>query len=339
MDEITTHHPLVTFALFAFNQEEYIREAIEGAFSQTYEPLEIILSDDCSTDGTFEIMQKMAGSYSGPHTVVVRQNQRNLGISDHTNVVFSASNGLYIALAAGDDISEPSRVEKLIEAVMAAIVSDTTSSPVSVLSAAEVINEAGLRVGVSSVPPTREWCAETASGLRFKSYGLSDLLCGWTRTHGATRMLHRKAFEEFGNIGKDCYDEDLIYALRSMLLGSTLYVDTLGIKYRRHSRNLSNADAMPLGDFSAVEKQMRDDVTRAFQKDCISIDDVRIALRWIDGRAAMRDLHKARLGLHKFEYAGVRKIFLAPDISRRTKLHIVPGSIIQAVKSIFIKTI
>ena len=44
----TAARPLVTFALFAYNQEKYIREAVEGAFSQTYEPLEIILSDDYS---------------------------------------------------------------------------------------------------------------------------------------------------------------------------------------------------------------------------------------------------------------------------------------------------
>ena len=55
--------PLVTFALFAYNQERYIREAVEGAFAQTYEPLEIILSDDCSTDRTFEIMQEMVANY------------------------------------------------------------------------------------------------------------------------------------------------------------------------------------------------------------------------------------------------------------------------------------
>jgi len=43
----------VTFALFAYNQEKYIREEVEGAFSQTYQPLEIIWSDDCSSDRTF----------------------------------------------------------------------------------------------------------------------------------------------------------------------------------------------------------------------------------------------------------------------------------------------
>lgn len=53
-ETLPTECPLVTFALFTFNQQEYVRDAIEGAFSQTYEPLEIILSDNCSSDRTFE---------------------------------------------------------------------------------------------------------------------------------------------------------------------------------------------------------------------------------------------------------------------------------------------
>ena len=48
--------PLVTFALFTYNQERYVREAVEGVLAQTYEPLEIIISDDCSTDMTFSII-------------------------------------------------------------------------------------------------------------------------------------------------------------------------------------------------------------------------------------------------------------------------------------------
>lgn len=38
--------PLVTFALFAYNQEKFIKEAVEAVFAQTYQPLEIIISDD-----------------------------------------------------------------------------------------------------------------------------------------------------------------------------------------------------------------------------------------------------------------------------------------------------
>ena len=108
--------PLVTFALFAYNQEKYIREAVEGAFSQTYAPLEIILSDDCSTDRTFEIMQEMAAAYHGPHRVRVRRNEVNFGTALHVSAVASVSQGKLIVVAAGDDISLPLRTEKLTQA-------------------------------------------------------------------------------------------------------------------------------------------------------------------------------------------------------------------------------
>ena len=107
---------LVTFALFAYNQEKYIREAIEGAFSQTYTPLEIILSDDCSNDRTFGIMQEMAAVYKGPHRVIARQNDSNAGIINHVLNVANEANGLLMVVAAGDDISHPNRCEILAEA-------------------------------------------------------------------------------------------------------------------------------------------------------------------------------------------------------------------------------
>ena len=74
---IENEKPLVTFPLFAFNQEQYIREAIEGAFAQTYEPLEISLSDDVSSDDTFEIKVQMANEYSGVHSVKAVQQPIN----------------------------------------------------------------------------------------------------------------------------------------------------------------------------------------------------------------------------------------------------------------------
>ena len=111
--------PLVTFAVFAYNQEAFIREAIEGAFSQTYEPLEIILSDDCSGDRTFEIMQEMAAAYNGPHCVMVRRNAANQGLAMHVQSVANEMSGKFLVVAAGDDISRSDRVETLMDAWVA----------------------------------------------------------------------------------------------------------------------------------------------------------------------------------------------------------------------------
>ena len=106
-------NPLVTFALFAYNQEAYVREAVEGAFAQTYEPLEIILSDDCSTDRTFEIMKQMAADYRGPHRVLARRNEINLQTALHVQSVAAIMSGELKVVAAGDDISRPDRVLRL----------------------------------------------------------------------------------------------------------------------------------------------------------------------------------------------------------------------------------
>ena len=73
----TPERPLVSMIITAYNQEGYIRATIEGAFSQTYEPLEIVMSDDCSPDGTFAIMEEMAAAYSGPHKLVLNRNPKN----------------------------------------------------------------------------------------------------------------------------------------------------------------------------------------------------------------------------------------------------------------------
>ena len=60
MSETNDKKPLVTVALFAYNSEELVGDAVESLLAQTYSPLEIILSDDCSTDGTFEVMRRLA---------------------------------------------------------------------------------------------------------------------------------------------------------------------------------------------------------------------------------------------------------------------------------------
>ncbi len=50
--------PLVTFMLRTYNHERFIREAVRSALTQTYSPLQVVISDDCSQDRTFEIIQE-----------------------------------------------------------------------------------------------------------------------------------------------------------------------------------------------------------------------------------------------------------------------------------------
>lgn len=111
---IAERSPLVTFALFSYNQQKYIRDAVEGALTQDYQPLEIILSDDSSTDRTYEIMQELAAAYKGIHRIIVRQTKRNVGVFAHVVEVASIASGKLLVLAAGDDVSKKHRVSEIV---------------------------------------------------------------------------------------------------------------------------------------------------------------------------------------------------------------------------------
>lgn len=112
-------NPLVTFVVLTYNQFSFIPEALAGAFSQDYSPLEILISDDCSTDGSFELIQKIAESYQGPHRIQINRNISNLGIGGNTRRAFELANGEILIWSGGDDISRPTRTSRIIDAFRA----------------------------------------------------------------------------------------------------------------------------------------------------------------------------------------------------------------------------
>src|SRR2546426_2282756 len=108
--------PLITFALFSYNQERFVRAAVRGALLQTYSPLEIICSDDASSDLTADVVRDELTSYSGEHTIHFNVNATNLGIADHLSHVLNKARGELVVVAAGDDVSFPERTEMLFQA-------------------------------------------------------------------------------------------------------------------------------------------------------------------------------------------------------------------------------
>src|SRR2546429_321437 len=113
--------PLVSYILFCYNQEQYVREAANAALAQTYSPLEVILSDDGSSDRTFEILREVAEKYQGPHTVRLNRVECNRGLMHHIVQATSQASGEWYVLGAGDDLSHKDRTAIL----MAGIPNDT----------------------------------------------------------------------------------------------------------------------------------------------------------------------------------------------------------------------
>ena len=106
--------PRASFIIMGFNQEPFIEAAVQGAFAQDYANLQIVLSDDGSTDATLAIMERLAAEYRGPHEIAVLKTEKNLGVIRNLTRAIEASCGELCILAAGDDLSSPARTSELV---------------------------------------------------------------------------------------------------------------------------------------------------------------------------------------------------------------------------------
>lgn len=213
--EENINRPLVTLALFAYNQEAFIEEAILGAFAQTYSPLQIILSDDCSPDRTFEIMEKMAKDYQGAHHITLNCNKKNLGLIQHVNKVFKElANSEIIVVAAGDDISLPNRVEETWK------VFNKDSTIMSVSSNYNHINYKGSLINKRT---------NFKEGL----YTLEDYIAtSYFPIHGCARAYRKEVFNFFDPLKKESAVEDATTVFRAMLLGNLYTIKECLLNYR-----------------------------------------------------------------------------------------------------------
>jgi len=236
-DSPMTNRPLVTFALFTYNQEEYIGEAIKGALSQTYSPLEIIISDDCSTDRTFEITQAEVSRYSGPHNVILNRNPKNLGIGPHINQVMRMAKGELIIDAAGDDISLPHRVEKTVLKWK-----ELGMGGISMFSSYFLIDENG-RVFGEKIYSEKLMIADWMERIRGKS-----------NVEGASHAWSASLFRKFGELAYNVVNEDVVIQFRASLLGGVAIISEPLVQYRKHQGSVNWLGGESEADFA--EKQV-----------------------------------------------------------------------------------
>lgn len=115
MEETNQSGELVSIGLPVRNGEPYVAEALHFLLAQQYEPLEIILCDNASTDRTWEILQASA---SDPR-VCVHRSEIDLGAVANFSTAFRLSRGAYFAWAAADDHVTPTFISRCLDALRA----------------------------------------------------------------------------------------------------------------------------------------------------------------------------------------------------------------------------
>ncbi len=203
--------PSVSIVIPAYNPGSYLQFAVQSVINQSFQDWELIVVDDGSPEDISYI------ETLDPRVVIVRQ--KNSGQSIARNVGIMASTGEYIAFLDQDDLWNPTKLEKQVEAMQ------EDAKVVLCHTQFSFIDEAGHNT------------TEIGFG-RYQTY--YDLLEGSGICGASTVMVRRTALEKCGLF--DFFSqpaEDYDVWLRLMYKGKMFFVPSCEVQYRKHNSNQS----------------------------------------------------------------------------------------------------
>jgi glycosyltransferase involved in cell wall biosynthesis len=173
--------PTVSVAVITYNHEQFIAQAIESVLMQETEfVVELVIGEDCSTDGTRRIVQAYVGKY--PNVIRALLPGRNLGMAMNYEAVWQACRGKYIAWLDGDDYwRNPQKLQKQVALMEAQPHYSMCGTKTQFITASS--DGAEKDAGVLEPPVLKS------------EYGLADFLTGYAMH--TSSMLGRREFVEF----------------------------------------------------------------------------------------------------------------------------------------------
>lgn len=105
---VTKSIPEVSIVMPMYNSENFIRESILSVLNQTFEDFELICVDDCSDDGTVNLVKELCAT---DDRVVLFQLSSNSGAAVSRNLAIKKSRGRYVAFLDSDDLWEMHKLE------------------------------------------------------------------------------------------------------------------------------------------------------------------------------------------------------------------------------------
>jgi glycosyltransferase involved in cell wall biosynthesis len=107
MSESVSERPLITIGITAYDAADTIERALHSALMQTWRPIEVVAVDDCSTDGTRDILDRLAGQHP---ELRVFGNVVNGGVAVSRNRILAEARGEFVVFFDDDDESLPERI-------------------------------------------------------------------------------------------------------------------------------------------------------------------------------------------------------------------------------------
>lgn len=253
----------VSVSMVTYNHERQIAQAIESVLLQEHDDfdLELVIGEDCSTDGTLSIVRDFAQRY--PEIIRVISGPENVGAQRNVARVLENCTGDYLALLDGDDYwTSPHKLRTQVEFL------ETNKDCALCFHNVQVVDEAG---GVIEVPDMSSMALRTR---------LEDLLIG-NYISSCSVMYRWGLVSELPDWWNDMQMADFPLSVMHAQFGSIGYIDEAMAAYRRH----------PGGVFS-VQKPLRQ--MRAFMEVLRALDGL-LDRRY--HRVIKRSLRRLRLNI------------------------------------------
>jgi glycosyltransferase involved in cell wall biosynthesis len=234
--------PLASIVIPAYNAERYLGEAIESALAQDYSPLETIVVDDGSSDGTAAVVR----SYPEVQLIV----QENTGPAAARNRGFAASRGEFVAFHDADDTLPPEKLSVQIGEML------TDPAVGCVLAEQELLIEQGAEL------PFWAEGSDVPTVMPAKPEGLADE----PDVHTMTMVMRREVFEQVGGFDEEMRAaEDFDWLLRAAEQGIEIRrLPRVLLRRRVHPASLTqDAAAGRAGHFLALKKRIERHRVRA----------------------------------------------------------------------------
>jgi glycosyltransferase involved in cell wall biosynthesis len=208
-----------TVCMAVFNGEKYVGRQLETILEQLAAADEVIVVDDCSTDGTIERIE----SFNDPR-VTVHRNDCNQGEVYSFSRAISLAAGEYIFLADQDDIWLPGRVTLIREALQTALLATTNFEWIDQ-------DERPLQISHDGV-------ASQNSGRHIKN--IADIFVGKTNYFGCAMAFRRALVPLIVPIPDYVESHDCWIALAGNLIRSNVHLDEKTLRKRRHGNNATS---------------------------------------------------------------------------------------------------
>jgi glycosyltransferase involved in cell wall biosynthesis len=239
-----TAEPLVTAIVLSYNQSRFVLETLESVRAQTHQYMQLIVVDDCSSDGSVEIISHWI-QHNNMDCAFIRH-QGNRGICKSLNDALAVANGKYISMVASDDVWLPDKIEQQVK------IMESQPDSVGVLySDAFLMDEDG-----HALPGT--FIRDAGRLDKIPQGQILDMLLEGNFIPGMTSLIRRTCYDQVGMYDEDLPWEDWDMWMRIARHYSFIYSPIPSARYRRHKSSLWHSDPgrMAKDSFNICLKQL-----------------------------------------------------------------------------------